>query len=251
MEKFLIAILMCLAACCSASMAPENLFYARDTWPCELKHMVYLEINNNGHNNFCGGTLISDRWVLTAAHCITNHPREIYAKMGTNELSKPGIKIRARRWIPHPKYRPGENGYDIGLVELSERVKPNRCIGKVSLPNRGDKYYFPCTLGGWGKTERVSNPNKLKVARLSKVADKDCDMARFYPGHYICVGTKRDRSTNTCRGDSGGGLICRRKSDNKYVVAGVVSSNMRCGDGLSFLSRTDNFLDFIRRYVGW
>uniref|UniRef100_R4G7C7 SP1-Abd-15 n=1 Tax=Abdopus aculeatus TaxID=515833 RepID=R4G7C7_ABDAC len=252
MERIILAVLLTVIASCSAR-PNEHIVGGINARQCEFPHMVFVDIKTKDSGSLCGGTLISDKWVLTAAHCVKGDVVKVEANFGSSLKYNASKVIKVRQWIPHPKYRKTNTLInDVAVLELAERVPFTNCIAPLALPNKGDTFDGTCLAVGWGLTGNNGIlPDQLQKARIKVIPTSECQ--KHAPGifaeQHICVGDKKHMGKNVCGGDSGGGLVCRRKSDNAYVVAGIASYVLDCDKGFGVYANTANFLDYIKGYM--
>ncbi|CAO1370952.1 unnamed protein product [Diamesa tonsa] len=199
-----------------------------------------LQQFGRGHN--CGGSLITRKTVVTAAHCLYDRERlrnqfEMRVVMGTlNRFQiNPQTQIQnIRTIIPHPKYQPETFENDIGLVILMSNVNINDEVSLIKLPYSQVKSGTKCVIYGWGATKFKSPmPALLQKGNISIYSTKECNSTDSYNGFIrdgmICAAGENEVGfIDSCQGDSGGGLIC----DNRLV--GLASFGYQCGKSRAY-----------------
>ena len=198
--------------------------------PGKYPFMVAL-LSNPGGTQFCGGSLIAPKYVLSAAHCFSaSHvatPSLVKVAIGRHDLTTlAGEEIVAAAITNHPSYGgPGNFFNDIAIIEL---VSASTAMPVVLAMSPADDALWtvglPGTIIGWGATDPpgTSYPDKLQEVNLSFATDADCidDWgANYFPAEDICAGGGTEDS---CIGDSGGPLVAPPGTSG-WKQVGVVS----------------------------
>ena len=191
---------------------------------------------------FCGGTLIDQDSVLTAAHCVfgaSAEPLRVTVGRTVLDNSNQG-KVRAVSSISiHPLYIPSlDDAFDAAVLKLSNPVSG---IAPIKLANANhDSLETPGRLvrvAGWGNTCQqpppsggcTSNfPNRMREAQVPIVSDTTAEQAYgssvYFPTLMVAAGSE---NLDTCQGDSGGPLFA--KSAGAYRQIGITSFGIGCG----------------------
>lgn len=204
----------------------------REAVPHSRPYMVSLQ---KAKSHVCGGVLVHQKWVLTAAHCLSEPLQQLKLVFGLHSLhdpQDPGLTFYIKQAIKHPGYNlKYEN--DLALLKLDGRVKPNKNVKPLALPRKPrDKPAegSRCSTAGWGITRQGGHlARSLQELDLRLLDTRMCNNSRFWNGvltdSMLCLKAGA-KGQAPCKGDSGGPLVC-----GKGKVDGILSfSSKNCTD---------------------
>ncbi|CAB4019916.1 MAM and LDL-receptor class A domain-containing 1-like isoform X1 [Paramuricea clavata] len=199
-------------------------------WPWQV---VLLHNVGDGTFPFCGGSLVSNQHVITAAHCVESmHWDRVKIKLGKHDLSVEkeyeNFYIATNGITIHPQYQ--YTDYDIAVIRLSTSVEFTHAIKPVCINSGIDFAGQLCYITGWGTLHNGgSMPNILQEAQVPVATPQQCEesySSTIITDRMLCAGFSQG-GTDTCLGDSGGPLVCQH-SDGSWYLTGVTSWGFGC-----------------------
>ncbi|XP_053622871.1 serine protease snake-like [Plodia interpunctella] len=239
----------------------------------EFPHMAAIGFTNfeNGYSFSCGGSLVSARFVLTAAHCTRDasarDPEPVVVRLGDQNIdptvsdgAEP-VDVAIRKIHKHPDYKPPKRYNDVALLELATAVEFQAAIRPACLWTRpGFGGHTKALATGWGVVDTVTQQSskELQKVSLSLLENSVCgpllgDIRNWdgFVDSQMCAGELRG-GRDTCQGDSGSPLqIASKENQCIFYVIGVTSFGKKCAQSgqPAIYSRVSSFLDWIESVV--
>ncbi|KAM5190218.1 trypsin-4 [Callospermophilus lateralis] len=216
-------------------------------YTCQENSVPYQVSLNSGYH-FCGGSLINQQWVVSAAHC---YKSRIQVRLGEHNIEViEGNEqfINSAKVIRHPSYSSRTLDNDIMLIKLASPATINTRVATVSLPTSCAPAGTQCLISGWGNTlsSGVNYPDLLQCLRAPLLSQAQCEAA--YPGqitnNMVCAGFL-EGGKDSCQGDSGGPVVCNGQ------LQGIVSWGYGCAlkDNPGVYTRVCNYVDWIKQTI--
>ena len=244
--------------------------------PKEFPWNVLIEFSKG---RFCGGSIISREWVLTAGHCLLdnfyqrcnnrldpgcntmskNDVRKVIAGMHDRDSNNEQRQIRtASDLILHPYFTSQATyiDFDVGLIKVNEPFTYNEMVNRVCLPKAGAGTLVgnqKLEISGWGKTNSSSDSSIMLKTKVPYVSREVCNEDRSYGGvvteTMFCAGFQEGRK-DACQGDSGGPLVYLG-SNGTFEQGGIISWGRYCAaeNFYGVYTNLPYFYDWIMNYI--
>ncbi|KAL0129003.1 hypothetical protein PUN28_004007 [Cardiocondyla obscurior] len=200
---------------------------ARGATVTDIKQHPYQLSLQRGLRHACGAVIVSNKWVVTAAHCVSA-PANVYRLHAGSTDKYGGVYYPVKKIVRHPAYNFLTIDYDIALLEIDGEIAFNDRVQPAKLPKREPAGGIMANVTGWGAATEGGEPSPvLMKVTLPVVSRETCreiyKSIRRITDRMICAGYMHG-GQDACEGDSGGPLTA------DGIFYGIVSWGYKCAE---------------------
>ncbi|CAL4135526.1 unnamed protein product, partial [Meganyctiphanes norvegica] len=240
---FLIPKILSTDCSCGVANTGSRIIGGSEINPSQ-KYPWLVGLQRPGYYVSCGGSIINDKYILTASHCFYTFPKggQCYYdppetldilvgdhhQFSTSDNNAYTAKISMKKHIIHSNFSCDTLQNDFALIELSEAIDLNDVIKPVCLPKDDSKTYESAigTVAGWGHIEEDGELSKVPLEVDLPILDPDCGGYETITSDMLCAGYPETGGKDSCQADSGGPFVVNE--NGKYIQVGVVSWGIGC-----------------------
>lgn len=187
---------------------------------------------------FCGGTILTSKTILTAAHCKTDTSlfKVVVGEHSISDEFDGQSRLSPKTWEDHPDYNENtyDNDYAIITLDDNDEITWTDRVQPICLPDKDNDYAgVMATVTGWGTlSSGGSSPDVLQKVSVDTQSNADCVANSGYSSagyditdNMMCAASD---GKDSCQGDSGGPMIAENTNTDRYVLIGVVSWGIGC-----------------------
>ncbi|XP_008558376.1 venom serine protease [Microplitis demolitor] len=240
---------------------PTRIAGGEDTGVHEYPMMA--EVIDASGGIICGATIVNNKQVITAAHCISGRNyNSVGVLVGDHDLSTrtetTATKLfRVVSFVIHSLYNEHTLDYDIALINIDGTIEISEQVGPVCLPFKHSQSHFQdetVEILGWGSLGPVqSQSNVLQKAQVKVITQQRCanDYPRRIGSRQLCT---LENEKDSCQYDSGGPVLWRNPETRRIILVAMIGYGMICTDGRPSVNiRVGAYIDWIvsNKPLGW
>lgn len=216
----------------------------------EFPHQVSLRLNGN---HICGGSIIDQWHILTAAHCVINEKYNVLGDIKILSGTVDQINVRTgqihdvSRIVYHKDFNAAYYENDIAIMTLSSPMLFNEYQKPITLSIYDVPIGSPVVVSGWGsqKLNTGLNSQYLQKLHTKVISNEECQKrdGKFKIGQQI-ICTRKSQGYSICQGDSGGPLI------HKGYLIGIAVRSFCDGVHPDIFTRILNYIKWIKWNTG-